>query len=124
MRERDPTYVLANYEQILAPPVPVADLPTFDPRVRRPLSPQLRERQIRSSHESLREHFEGSPPNMLRDDQLTLFGMLDRGGGASDGVIYLSWKDGAVEPELFWMSGMSSEFYDDLHDYLKWCNES
>ncbi|HEX8913256.1 MAG TPA: hypothetical protein VF796_12925, partial [Humisphaera sp.] len=146
MREQDPTYLLDNYEQVLLPPVPVTDLPTFDPQVRRPLSPQLRERfafgstwvrggetwfdpaemaarmgdpEVRSSHESLREHFEGSPPNLLRDDQLTLFGMLNRGGGSNDGVIYLSWKDGAEEPEVFWMSGMNSDFYDDLRGYLE-----
>src|SRR5690349_16624476 len=82
------------------PPVPATTLPTFDKRKRRPMTPMLKERfdfassitvrgkvwpgpeemarlmgerRIREYHLGLREHGEGTAPNLYPDDALSLF---------------------------------------------------
>ena len=96
----DPPDPELEYTLRVAPPVPAKSLPTFHPKKRRPLSPMLRERfgfvsslalgsktwlgpaemagamadpKSREMHSTLREHWEGSAPNLYPDERLSLF---------------------------------------------------
>ena len=129
----------------LNPAVPVKQLATFKRGVSRPLSPMLRERfkfassidragqvwlgakevatatkslGIRRHHKSRREQWEGSAPMRFEDSDLSLFGVSPE---SPEDVVYLVWRPGVTEPELWNYHGMSERKFKNLESYLRWC---
>jgi hypothetical protein len=123
------------------PPTPVTDIPTFDPKRRRPLSPQFQERfkfasniavgtetwlggkaiertikqaSVRRYHNALRDNWEDSAPARFRDDQLSIFSV---GEDPSDSLTYVVWV-GDGEPQLWTYSGQSESKHADLNAKL------
>jgi hypothetical protein len=129
-------------EQRISKPKRLKYLSTFKDSVRRPMSPMLagrfqyagtweegldiwlgadqmraamKRRELRTTHKSLREHWEGSAPMLYTDDQLTLFGITS---GVSENVTYLVWT-GRKEPEVWTYVGMNSNQYKNLAEFLE-----
>jgi hypothetical protein len=133
------------FELDISPPDPFGEIPTFDSTVSHALTPQLKTRfthsgswlygtqywlspmamrewidkpNIRKYHQSLRENWEGSAPNVVPDDRLSL---LEVGRLSPDSVVYLVWaEDSRQEPQVWRYSGMESAEYTSLEEYLKW----
>jgi hypothetical protein len=128
----------------VAPPVEVKSLPTFDPRKKRPLSPMLRERfafassltvgfrtwlapgemakamadrRVLMTHRAMREHWEGSAPNLYPDDALTLF---THDPELPEDPTYLVWKDPDREPEVWEYHSQDSTRFKSLKTFLRW----
>jgi hypothetical protein len=133
-----------DYTFRIDPPVPATTLPTFDKRKRRPMTPMLRERfnfassitvggkiwlgseemvrmmgerRIREYHLALREHGEGTAPNLYPDDALSLFSVSPE---FVEDRVYLVWKERAPEPEFWLYSGIDSLKFKSLKGFLKW----
>jgi hypothetical protein len=125
-------------------PVSVRSLATFDPNVTRPLSRMpksrfefaskvlnfheewlaadamptaMRKKSVRSTHLSLRNHWEGSAPMLFPDKDLGLFSFTR---GVPEDLVYLVWKDNQDEPELWKYSGMDSLVFENLDQLLQW----
>ena len=109
-----------DFELRVAPPVTVTGgLPTFDARTTRPLTPMLRARYafassmtlgyqvwltplamskamrdpgVRDIHLGLREHGEGTAPNLYPDSALSLFSYAP---DSPDELVYLVWTSQA-----------------------------
>lgn len=126
----------------------VSVVPTFDVKISRPFSPMLkarfdyagswktgqdiwlsaaempsylRRRAVRSYHRALREHWEGSAPMTLADRCLALFGVTE---GVPEDLIYLAWRKGEKEPEVWVYEGMESHNFKNLEEYFTWCLEA
>ena len=145
MRERSPDLKEDRSRFKVGPPeAPVQSIPTFDSKVVRPLSPQLREWHaivgtlVESSWKYLsptdikvavkssaikkivrthREYWDDSAPMQFQNSQLSLFALI---GHPDDGdLIYLVWREAeTAEPELWEYFGQSETRYQDLEDYL------
>jgi len=133
-----------EYTFRIDPPIPATTLPTFDRKKRRPLSPMLRERfafasslalgfetwlgpaemadamaeaKSREIHATMREHWEGSAPNLCPDDRLSLFAIDSE---LVESRVYLVWGENAAEPKLWKCSGMDSHEFKSLEAFLRW----
>jgi len=140
----DPPHPELEYTLRVAPPVPAKSLPTFHPKKRRPLTPMLRERfgfassitlgsrtwlgptemakaiadpKSREMHSTLREHWEGSAPNLHLDDRLSLFAVHAE---LVESRVYLVWGAPEAEPKLWLCSGMESVEFKSLQAFLRW----
>lgn len=127
---------------VLSPPGKLGRVPTMQAGVSRELTPMLRarfeyastiqhgielwlgleqmaswprKRDFRGNHRARREYWIDSPPNLLPDSRLSVFGITD---DVPQNVVYLIWGEGGEEPRLWSCSGMSSEEYDTLEDFL------
>lgn len=73
--------------------------------------------EIRTVHRSMRKYWPDSAPALFTDSNLSLFGYtID----VPDSIVYSAWGD-AVEPQIFYYSGIESAKFDDLNAYLEWC---
>lgn len=131
------------------PPERAGELPTFDWKIFRPMTPMLRarfelagswqdgptvwlapsemarymgRRWVRSSHRALREHYEGSAPMRFPDNRLTLFGSTTH---ESEDLTYLVWAQDGQEPEVWEYVQSVYEFrqFTNLEKYFEWCLE-
>jgi hypothetical protein len=131
------------FDLTVAPPAPVRELATFDPKVTRPLSPMLRERfefagtitvggevwvaagdiaaatrkrQLLGNHKARREHWENSVPMRFEDGALSLFAYDPV---SQEDVVYLVWTGRAVEPELWQYHSMDEQKFRDVNAFLR-----
>ncbi len=133
-----------TFELTVTTPEKARFLPTFDRNRRRRFSPMLkarfeyagtigyggdtwlspaqmarwmRKRRVRSYHEALREHYDGSAPNLFRDEDLTLFIVTE---GVPQNLTYLVWRASNNEPKILSYVGMETYEFEDLAGYLSW----
>jgi len=71
----------------------------------------------REMHSTLREHWEGSAPNLHLDDRLSLFAVHAE---LVESRVYLVWGPPEAEPKLWLCSGMESVEFKSLQAFLRW----
>lgn len=128
----------------IRPPELTESIATFSAEVTRQLSPMLKDRfdymgccvcagerwlaasevsewvqkkSVVRYHLTLREHWENSAPMLFPDSRLSLFSVYK---GVPDNLVYLVWAEEQAEPELWSYSGMNSNRFANLCEYLEW----
>ena len=123
-------------------PSALTEISTFDLALQRQLSPMLHARftfaggilfcheellsleaivqatvneEVLSTHNSLREHWEGSAPMQFSDRQLSVFAKQRQ---ALDGITYFVWPDDRVEPEIWQYASMQENRYANLAEWI------
>jgi hypothetical protein len=129
---------------LVDPPVPVEEIPTFEPGTKRFLSSMLKARfeyasaitrlgevwlglpqtgetiqsdSVQTTFSSHRRHWQDSAPMRFPPKDISLFAITP---GVPQNLTYLVWNDGRDEPELWRYQGMNSRSFKDLRDYLRW----
>lgn len=137
-----------SVELVIEPPEVVTTIPTFHAKRPRQASPmlqarfdyagtliyageewlaasamprQMKKKDVKSYHKSLRENWEGSAPMLFTDDQLTVFAVTD---GVPDNLTYLVWSKDGDEPEVWRYAGLNSNRFKNLAEYLSWFSQS
>jgi hypothetical protein len=123
------------------------ELPTFDPKVKRTLTPMLEARfrfagtlsddterwlgpedmkklmisaKGLKNFKSFKNHWEGSAPNKFPESRVSLFGV----GYIPDNWTYLVWPaSGSKEPALYRYVGQEESIFADLNAFLKWATK-
>lgn len=139
--------IVGSYDLEVSPSTPIQELPTFDQRVRRAVTPMISarfehsgqwrrgleiwlgpeaiaiymgRRAIRRMHRAMRENLVGSAPMLFPDRRLTL---LETSKGVPEDLTYLVWPDDIGEPEVWRYSGYDVHTSANLAEYLKWLLE-
>ena len=71
----------------------------------------------REIHSIMREHWEGSPPNLYPDDRLSLFAVDTE---LVESRVYLVWGEREGEPKLWMCSGMDGTEFESVEAFLRW----
>jgi hypothetical protein len=123
------------------------NLPTFDPKVTRPISPMLLARfrfagaiydsgekwldvkdmrkavtnaKVLKHFNSRKEYWENSAPSRFATSQLSLFAIEP---GAEENQTYLVWpSEKTIEPEIHRYVDHSEHIFKDLNAFLKWAS--
>ena len=133
-----------SLELAISPRESVSELPTFDRKISRQLSPMLKarfdyagswrmgqeiwlsatempsylkRRAVRQCHRALRDQWEGSAPMVFSDRCLSLFGVTEY---VPEDLVYLAWREKEREPEVWVYEGMESHNFANLEEYLRW----
>ena len=127
------------------PEAPLQDIPTFDPKVTRPLSPMLQDRfklagpindagekwlslkdmrkamssgKVLKHFKSHKEHWENSAPALFAPSQLALFAVEQ---DAEENQTYLVWpSDKIIEPKIYRYFDRTEHIFENLNAFLEW----